>query len=337
MPELFAAIGTGMVLYLPSEVNGRVNFTKWIEGIEYAQNKCNTVKSAKDFFFPRSENLAAFRTEGKNIFITPNESPDERFVLFGGRACDIRGLQLLDMVFLSDPADGFYQARRENAVIVTMACGAPEETCFCGVFGINPVCPDGDVAAWICGGTLYWDAKTQKGEELTQSLAVLFEDAGSEDLRALEQYQMSAGGLMEELPLNSLRPKELSDDLLSLFDSEVWEDLSQSCLGCGACTFVCPTCQCYDIQDYDTGHGILRFRCWDSCMYSDFTLMAHGNPRTSKLERFRQRFMHKLVYFPQNNDGMFSCVGCGRCVARCPVSLNIAKVINALGVKENVL
>jgi ferredoxin len=72
-------------------------------------------------------------------------------------------------------------------------------------------------------------------------------------------------------------------------------------------------------------------------MYSDFTLMAHGNPRKSKLERFPQRFMHKLVYFPINNDGVFSCVGCGRCVAKCPVSLNIVKVINALGVKENVL
>ena len=337
IPELLTAIGAETALYVPAEVNGRVNFTRWAEGVTYCQNECNTVKSAKDFFFPRSENLAVFRNEGKNISIAPNQSPNERFVLFGGRACDIRALQLLDMVFLSDPADGFYQARRENAVIVAMACGAPEETCFCGVFGIDPVYPDGDVAAWICGGTLYWDAKTKKGEDLTQSQAALFEDTDSEDRLVLEQYQANAGGVMEDLPMNSLRPRELSDDLLYLFDSEIWNDLSQACLGCGACTFVCPTCQCYDIQDYDTGHGIQRFRCWDSCMYSDFTLMAHGNPRKSKMERFRQRFMHKLVYFPQNNNGVFSCVGCGRCVAKCPVSLNIAKVINALGVKENVL
>ena len=165
----------------------------------------------------------------------------------------------------------------------------------------------------------------------------MFENADSKDEIALKQYQADLERIVEDLPLNGLRPQDLSENLLSLFDSEIWDELSQACLGCGACTFVCPTCQCYDIEDYDTGHGIQRFRCWDSCMYSDFTLMAHGNPRTSKLERFRQRFMHKLVYFPQNNGGVFSCVGCGRCVAKCPVSLNIAKVINALGVKEHVL
>ena len=113
------------------------------------------------------------------------------------------------------------------------------------------------------------------------------------------------------------------------FDSPLWEELYKPCLACGTCTFVCPTCQCYDIKDYDTGHGVKRFRCWDSCMYSDFTMMAHGNNRTSQMQRFRQRFMHKLVYFPANNNGMYSCVGCGRCVEKCPSALNIVKVIKA--------
>ena len=70
-------------------------------------------------------------------------------------------------------------------------------------------------------------------------------------------------------------------------------------------------------------------------MYSDFTMMAHGNNRTSQLQRFRQRFMHKLVYFPANNDGMFSCVGCGRCVDKCPASANIIKVIKAFEKEGN--
>jgi heterodisulfide reductase subunit C len=66
-------------------------------------------------------------------------------------------------------------------------------------------------------------------------------------------------------------------------------------------------------------------------MYSDFTRMSHGNPRNTQRQRFRQRFLHKLVYFPQNNDGMYGCVGCGRCLARCPSSLNIVKVVKAMG------
>ena len=117
----------------------------------------------------------------------------------------------------------------------------------------------------------------------------------------------------------------------ALFDRPEWKQLSESCLGCGTCTFVCPTCQCYDIKEFDSGKLVRRFRCWDSCMYSDFTKMSAGQPRPTQLERFRQRFMHKLVYFPDNNEGCFGCVGCGRCLAKCPIHMNIVKVIKTLG------
>ena len=74
----------------------------------------------------------------------------------------------------------------------------------------------------------------------------------------------------------------------------------------------------------------MRFRCWDSCMYSEFTKMSAGQPRLTQKERFRQRFMHKLVYYPTNNDGLFSCVGCGRCLSKCPVGMNIVKVMKVM-------
>ena len=136
--------------------------------------------------------------------------------------------------------------------------------------------------------------------------------------------------IVEKLPYSNLSLEGWNGEALEeRFDSPIWETLYKPCLACGTCTFVCPTCQCYDIKDYDTGHGVQRYRCWDSCMYSDFTMMAHGNNRTSQLQRFRQRFMHKLVYYPANNNGMYSCVGCGRCVEKCPSSLNIVKVIKA--------
>ena len=117
---------------------------------------------------------------------------------------------------------------------------------------------------------------------------------------------------------------------MDLFHSPVWDELAESCLGCGTCTFVCPTCQCYDVQDFDNGREVRRFRCWDSCMYSDFTMMAHGTNRPTQKERFRQRFMHKLVYYPNNNDGVFGCVGCGRCLQKCPIHMNIVKVAKKL-------
>ena len=129
--------------------------------------------------------------------------------------------------------------------------------------------------------------------------------------------------------------KAYGDALSEKFDSPIWEELYKPCLACGTCTFVCPTCQCYDIKDFNTGKGVVRFRCWDSCMYSNFTKMSAGQPRLTQVERFRQRFMHKLVYYPENNDGMFGCVGCGRCLAKCPISMNIVKVMKTIGGKAN--
>ena len=86
---------------------------------------------------------------------------------------------------------------------------------------------------------------------------------------------------------------------------------------------------CFDVRDFDTGNGIKQVRCWDSCMYSDFTQMAAANPRLTQKERSRQRFMHKLMYYPMAHDGTFSCVGCGRCLESCPINMNIVKVIKA--------
>ena len=140
---------------------------------------------------------------------------------------------------------------------------------------------------------------------------------------------------IEKLPLSGLSTEAFGGGkTMDYFNSPLWDELSANCLGCGTCTFVCPTCQCYDIKDYNTGKGVQRFRCWDSCMYSDFTKMAHGNIRNSQKERFRQRFMHKLVYFPENNEGIFGCVGCGRCLAKCPISMNIVKVMKTVGGAE---
>ena len=137
--------------------------------------------------------------------------------------------------------------------------------------------------------------------------------------------------VIEKLPFSHLDLSRFQpENTMELFDSPLWEELYKPCLACGTCTFVCATCQCSDIRDCNTGSGITRFRCWDSCMYSDFTKMASGNPRLTQLERFRQRFMHKLVYFPANIEGEYGCVGCGRCLAKCPISMNIVKVAKAL-------
>ena len=179
---------------------------------------------------------------------------------------------------------------------------------------INAAEPAGDVSAWKTDDSLYLTANTEKGKALLESLSSLLTESSEEAVSAEKE---KIAKIMDKLPLTNLSTDAFGGGkTMELFESPAWDELSSSCLGCGTCTFVCPTCQCYDIKDFNTGNGVIRYRCWDSCMYSEFTKMAHGNNRLTQKERFRQRFMHKLVYYPENNDGLFSCVGCGRCLAK---------------------
>ena len=327
LSTLFQMIAENQELYLPIRTGNQVNFGVWSEEADVDLETLKTIKSPKDAFFPQSENLYTCVRDGKKLSVEPEALKEQDFVVFGMKACDVRGVEVLDKVFLSDPVDSFYAARREHGTIVAMACKEPEETCFCSVFGIDCAEPSADVAVWTTEEELYWKALTQKGERLTAQVAELFVET---EETQVEEQKKSIREIVEKLPNAQLSLDGWNGEALKeKFDSPLWEELYKPCLACGTCTFVCPTCQCYDITDYDTGHGIKRYRCWDSCMYSDFTMMAHGNNRTSQMQRFRQRFMHKLVYFPANNDGIYSCVGCGRCLEKCPSSLNIVKVIKA--------
>ncbi len=325
--ELFAAIAADEALYIPADHAGQPEFMRWSEGMAMT-DALNTVRSAKDFFFPQTEDLVSFKMEGKSIEIIDPRTETEDFVVFGVRACDVRSFSILDRVFLVDPVDSYYANRREHGTIVSMACSRPAETCFCHSFGIDAAEPEGDAVCWKTEDALYIRANTEKGEKLLEKLRPMMEEADEAPVKAQQEKTRE---ILGKLPLSSFTTEKFGGDvLLKVFNSEQWKSLSESCLGCGTCTFVCPTCQCYDIRDFKTGSGVKRFRCWDSCMYSDFTLMASGNPRTSQLERFRQRFMHKLVYFPANNDGIYGCVGCGRCLSKCPISMNIVKVAKCL-------
>ncbi len=331
--SVFSEISKTARLYLPTDdKDGSAVYKEWQDGILWS-DALNTVRSPKDFFFPQMENLMEFKTEGKNIEVIDTRSETEDFVIFGVRACDVKSFDILDRVFLTEPRDSYYAQRREKGIIVSTACGKPSETCFCKTFGISPEEPEGDVTTWKTENEIYLRANTEKGEALLNKIASFTEEC---DENEVSDCKEKISEIMARLPLKDLKTDAFGGGKTNeFFDHPAWGELSQACLGCGTCTFVCPTCQCYDIKDFNTGKGVIRFRCWDSCMYSDFTKMAHGNNRLTQKERFRQRFMHKLVYYPENNDGLFSCVGCGRCLSKCPISMNIVKVMKKIGGKES--
>ena len=335
--SLFELIGSKQPLYLPVDNNsGKADFAKWQKGTKLSE-KLKTPRSAKDFFFPKTEHLVSYEMSGKEVKVVDPRKEVGDFVIFGVRACDARGFTAIDNVYLNmNPVDSYYKNRREHGTVIVLACNEPAKTCFCSTFGIDASLakPAGDVSCWLADGKYYFEANTDKGKAFVENAKSALEDA---DTSAVEACRKDIAEKVEKLPFAHLDLSKLQgNDMIKIFNSKIWDKVSEPCVGCGTCTYVCPTCMCFDVRDFATSNGVRQIRCWDSCMYNDFTQMAAENPRHTQKERSRQRFMHKLMYYPMAHDGMFSCVGCGRCVENCPVNMNIVKVIKAVNESDDI-
>lgn len=333
--ELFALIGEKQPLYLPVDnETGRADFKKWEKGVKLSSN-LKTVRSAKDFFFPKTEHMVSYEMKGKEITVNDPRKEIEDFVIFGVRACDAVGFTVIDNVYLNmNPVDSYYKNRRDHGTVITLACNEPAKTCFCSTYGIDASLntdkngSKGDVSAWLSGDKYFFEANTEKGKAFIEKAKAVLKD---EDAKAVDSLKKEISDKIEKLPFAHLDlSKFQGKDMLKIFNSKIWEKVSEPCVGCGTCTYVCPTCMCFDVRDFKTNNGIRQIRCWDSCMFNDFTQMAAENPRHTQKERSRQRFMHKLMYYPMAHEGLFSCVGCGRCLESCPVNMNVVKVIKAV-------
>ena len=186
-----------------------MNFRAWSEDAEVDLDTLKTVKSPKDAFFPQSEDLYTCRKDGKKLTVEPEALKEQDFVVFGMKACDVKGVEVLDKVFLADPVDSFYAARREHGTIVAMACHEPEETCFCKVFGADCAEPAADVAVWMTGEELYWKSLTEKGDALTKSAESLLAEADAEDEKEAALLQsfpgrMERGGIKRKIQFRTL-------------------------------------------------------------------------------------------------------------------------------------
>jgi ferredoxin len=297
---------------------------------ELCLDRGHTKNSAKAAFFPQAERLFSYRRTDAGEEIR-GPSPDERPVaLVGVRPCDAAGLLLLDRVFGGGIRDPYYSDRRARGIVIAMACNAPGEACFCHVAGGGPHSAAGaDLLFVACGRTFVVSAGSPKGMMLLDDAAM--EEADDETLAAAALVRKEAEDAMSRAgaghtPLDA----DFADHLERLFDDPVWSDIAESCLGCGICTYLCPTCHCFDICDEADATSGERLRIWDSCQFPLFTCQASGvNPRPSARERIRQRIMHKFCYLPRN-ENLLGCVGCGRCVSECPVNLDIREVLERL-------
>lgn len=319
--EALNILARDMEVFAPIWRGSMSGFFKWTndEEDDLVFEVLNTYLSPKNVVIPQTEKMYAFKTSGQDAEVTKVELEISDKLIFGIRSCDIKGLEALDLVFLTRGyVDEFYRVRREKTTVIARTCYEPGKACFCDSMGVDRINPAADVITHeLTGGDLVWEAKTEKGARVTEKIAHLMEEREVTLPTKKEQAKKVAY-------------EGLAEKLKGMFEDPVWDKLAERCINCGVCTNVCPTCYCFDIQVKVWGDEGYRFRCWDSCMYREYTLMAGGhNPRPDKKERFRNRFLHKLEFFNERY-GTPLCTGCGRCVVLCPNMVNIVEVIKAL-------
>jgi sulfhydrogenase subunit beta (sulfur reductase) len=318
--EWLDRIATSYSLVAPVNTEGKLLYrpVRTHDEIEWGFQR--TDMSPKEWLFPATEPILTVE-QGTETRLEDAPAPVPT-VLFGVRPCDARGALAIDALFLDKPpADGQYARHRESATLIGLACPQMWDTCFCTVVGGAPDSTEGlDILLTELQGK---DGAEYAAQVLSEKGGRLAADMpGNEKPAALPEPRLSEG----------LPTLQSSAEWKQRFNDALWKQVTDRCLACRACTFVCPTCRCFDVRDEvvsrQPGRQVVqRLRAWDACTAEPYRRIAGGhNPRPNPHSRLRNRFYCKFVYYP-DDFGPLGCVGCGRCIDACPVNIDILEVI----------
>lgn len=280
--------------------------------------------SVKSLIFPRTEPILRFDIAKQAVDVAEIMPEDQKRIVFGTRPCDAASLAMLDKLFNWDYEDAYWNHRRENTTIVSVACTRKDDFCMCTSLGLAP---DGtlgsDVLLKPTADAVGWQVEplTDKGKGFVDGIAELLTEQDPIELAPIVEVE-------KKFDLTK------AADWLSEaenFDSDLWAKLCERCIGCGVCTYLCPTCHCFDIQDEGNARTGVRRKNWDSCSFAQFTVHTSGhNPRPDQASRWRQRIMHKYNYYPSKFE-THACTGCGRCTRHCPADMGVTETLQTIG------
>ncbi|MGQ9706565.1 MAG: 4Fe-4S dicluster domain-containing protein [bacterium] len=316
--KLIEDINKGLLVIAPQRIrrpDGKGNFIAYTSfGCGVLDIDSRTLLSSKNISFPNNEEILRFRRSDGEVTFESEIKENER-VLFGIRNCDLSALNRLDLLFGWDYKDELWFSKRENTIYIVNLCARPlDSKCFCHWVGVNPSGTDSADFAMlkVNGGYLLW-MMTDKGKTIIDKVK-------KNSTKEVDIPEVKSEGFGEALQVEGSH-----NVLFSIFSNDVWKMLEPACIGCGICTFVCPTCHCFEIQD----EGAVRIRFWDYCTGAEFTRASTHQPRPLQYARYRQRILHKFSYYPRR-FGTIGCVGCGRCVSECPQNIDIREDIQKL-------
>jgi len=325
--KLYIELGEEFNFYAPIKEKGNLVFKKVLNPDEIVLDYFNSKVPPKEILFPKMEVLFEYKTDGKDVTeIIERTDLDEKNIIFGIRPCDAHSFVLLENFFaFGDIQDEIFLKKRANSIVIGIGCNTPKRTCFCTSIEGHPFMKDDmDIFLVDLGEKYLVEGISEKGKELMSRLKWV-SDAKKQDIKKAEELSKRA----EESFDTKLDLKDIDKVLDRNFEHPIWAEISDICIGCGTCSFLCPTCTCFDVIDENDQYNNKgrRIRIWDTCQFCLYTLHTSGhNPRDSSIERCRNRILHKFCYYPENYN-MLGCVGCGRCIQLCPVNNDLRVII----------
>jgi len=271
-------------------------------------NKAKPATSLKTFFLPVREN------------VTSDPSLKKQRVIIGAPNCDLQGLKLLDEIYLDkDFNDIFYREKRENTILISFDCFEKQDHCHCTAYGIKPRADEiSDLAAIRLDELILLRVITQRGQEFLKQFSHVHSLTDENAVAEADKSHMQAEDLLEEAN-KGLPDYKATGIIVKNAGEAVWKKYSASCVSCGACATICPTCSCFLLIDKP---GFEKIKQLDACQYPGFQRVAGGEDTLHELHlRFRNRYMCKYVWKPEKFSSI-ACTGCGRCIEACIGKIN---------------